>query len=378
MHLLLNFLLFLFLFNSTYSQLKRKSLRAYPLAKCNNGSPASFYFTAGNLKNPNLLIHLQGGGKCSSEAECKKRCTKDKPSLCKTKTAKTITQDLPSFSNNPETNPAFHNFLRVFVPYCSSDLYMGTGNVTYGNNKKFFFHGRHIIDAIVKDIIKNKPNVGNMKQIVLMGTSAGGFGVAANCDFVADQFHAVNKNIDVRCISDGGDFVPNVEPTEGCDPNEADEETGNLWQPVADQSCMDSLPTGSKQCFKFSSYYDFIKTPFMVVGNYIDPTVRGPCTPKLNEQKPFWDNYKQEVRAMAVRYIGDKPQNAIFLSNCPFHVSVNRPFAWEEMDVSAVNGQESLLYKNVISNWLTGDGPYQAMDSPTSLNPKCPQEFTRG
>ena len=96
MRSLLNFLLFLFFLNSTFAQLKRKSLRAYPLAKCNNGSPASFYFTAGNLKNPNLLIHLQGGGKCSSADECKKRCTKDKPSLCKTRTAKTMNQDLPS------------------------------------------------------------------------------------------------------------------------------------------------------------------------------------------------------------------------------------------------------------------------------------------
>lgn len=344
------------------------------MAKCNNGSPASFYFTATNLKNPNLLIHLQGGGKCSSENECKRRCTKGKSSLCRTSTAKTMTLDrLPSFTNDPEKNPAFHNFLRVFVPYCSSDLYMGTGNVTYGNNRKFFFHGRYIVDALVKDIIKNKPDVGNMKQIVLMGTSAGGFGVAANCDFVAQQFHNVNKNIDVRCISDGGDFVPTVETIEDCDPDEANEEAGNLWKPVADQSCMDSKPTGSKECFKFSSYHDYIKTPFMVVGNYIDTTVHGQCTPKLNEQPSFWDKYRQEVHAMALRFTEEKPQNAIFLSNCPFHVSVSRPFAWEELDVPAVNDQGSLLYKNVISNWLTGNGPYQAMDSPTALNPKCPQ-----
>eukprot|EP00091_Calanus_sinicus_P021653 TRINITY_DN6511_c0_g2_i4.p1 TRINITY_DN6511_c0_g2~~TRINITY_DN6511_c0_g2_i4.p1 ORF type:complete len:285 (-),score=77.36 TRINITY_DN6511_c0_g2_i4:72-926(-) len=279
---------------------------------------------------------------------------------------------LPTFVNDPAKNPAFHNFLRVFLPYCSSDLYMGTGNVTYGNNRKFFFHGRHIVDALVKDIIKIKPDIENMKQIVLMGTSAGGFGVAANCDFVAEQFQAVNKNIDVRCISDGGDFVPSVEPIDGCDPDENGEEAGNLWKPVADQSCMDAKPE-SKECFKFSSYYDFIKTPFMVVGNFIDTVVHGLCTPKLNEQPSFWDNYKQEVNAMALRYIEDKPQNAIFLSNCPFHVSVKQPFAWEKMDVPAVNGQGSLLYKDVISNWLTGDGPYQAMDSPTTINPKCPK-----
>jgi hypothetical protein len=66
---------------------------------------------------------------------------------------------------------------------------------------------------------------------------------------------------------------------------------------------MDSKPTESSECLKFPSYYDFIKTPFMVVGNCIDTTVHGPCAPQLDEQESFWDNYRQEVHALALRYI---------------------------------------------------------------------------
>ena len=39
------------------------------------------------------------------------------------------------------------------------------------------------------------------------------------------------------------------------------------------------------------------------------------------------------------------------------------------MDVPLVNGEGSELYKNIVKNWLTGDGPYQAMDLPLQKNP---------
>ena len=145
-------------------------------------------------------------------------------------------QDKTSFSKDPEENPAFHSFLKVYAPYCSSDVYSGTRNATYGNKRNFYFHGKHIIDALVKDIIKNKPGIENMKQLVLMGTSAGAYGVATNCDFVADQFHAINKNLDVRCIADAGDFYPPSVTTEGCDPYELAKETHEFWQSKEDQS----------------------------------------------------------------------------------------------------------------------------------------------
>ena len=71
-------------------------------------------------------------------------------------------------------------------------------------------------------------------------------------------------------------------------------------------------------------------------------------------------------------YHQDKPQNGLFFSNCPFHVSLTEEFAWSEMDVPLVNAEGSVLYKNIVHNWLAGEGPYQAMDMPLQKNPKCP------
>ena len=42
---------------------------------------------------------------------------------------------------------------------------------------------------MVEDIIKHAPNLANLKQLVLMGESAGAYGVGFNCDMVADRLY---------------------------------------------------------------------------------------------------------------------------------------------------------------------------------------------
>ena len=99
----------------------------------------------------------------------------------------------------------------MWVHYCSSDLYTGTRDASEDTGN-FFFHGRcltdiikllfrkckwlgnffnafrYIVQAVVEDIIKHAPNLANLNQLVLMGESAGAYGVGFNCDMVADRF----------------------------------------------------------------------------------------------------------------------------------------------------------------------------------------------
>ena len=41
----------------------------------------------------------------------------------------------------------------------------------------------------MEDIIKHAPSLANLKQLVLMGESAGAYGVGFNCDMVADRLY---------------------------------------------------------------------------------------------------------------------------------------------------------------------------------------------
>jgi len=359
---------------TTARQLTRRSLADYPLAVCNDGSAATYHHSS-DLASSRILINLQGGGWCGTEQSCKHRCQQSNPYLCTADNQPTMEmKERTMWSSDPEVNPAFHDFGQIFVHYCSSDVYTGTRNASQSSGG-YFFHGRHIVSAVVEDIIRHKPNVETMEQLVFIGESAGAFGVSFNCDTVAERFHQVNPGLDVRCIADAGDFYPpllTAPDKPQCDNYQAEALVMDFWQAEGDTSCTEEA-ANPLDCLMFPSYYSYIHTPFMVVAHYIDTTVHGFCAPGLQEEPEFWQEWEEEVYSLAVRYITDKPDNALFLSNCPFHVSVGQDWAWGEMDVPLVGGEgETILYKDIVTNWINSMGPYQAMDPPLQKNTKCP------
>lgn len=352
----------------------KRSLASHPLALCNDGTPAAYYYSDDTLEASKLVIFLQGGGQCSSVQQCEHRCHTI-PDKCTEDPADHHIEDTLMWSTDPEVNPPFHDFGKVSVDYCSSDVYTGTREAS-ADSGGFIFHGRHIVEAVVEDLISLWENLPNLEQLVFMGSSAGGFGVGFNCDMVADRFHQELPSLDVRCLADAGDFFPpylSLSPQ--CDTLLAMAQVGLFWQAEGDTSCFEGPWDGSqdKECMTYMTAYNNVTTPMMVVNHYVDTVVHGPCTPALDQDPEFWERWEEEVYAMAIRYMEDKPANGLFLSNCKFHSSVGQEFAWQEMPVPLVSQPgESLIFREVIRNWLTGEGPYQAMDLPLEKNPECP------
>ena len=52
----------------------KRSLASYPLAKCNDGTPANYYYTDDLLHATKLVINMEGGGACGNKEECIQRC----------------------------------------------------------------------------------------------------------------------------------------------------------------------------------------------------------------------------------------------------------------------------------------------------------------
>ena len=55
-------------------KLVKRSLASHPLAKCNDGTPANYYYTDDLLHATKLVINLEGGGACGDKEDCVKRC----------------------------------------------------------------------------------------------------------------------------------------------------------------------------------------------------------------------------------------------------------------------------------------------------------------
>ena len=91
---------------------------------------------------------------------------------------------------------------------------------------------------MIEDIIMHAPNLGNLKQLVLMGESAGGYGVGFNCDLMASRFHEEMPGLDVRCVADAGDFYPPyMSNSDDCDVLTAMSQLASFYHSEVDASC---------------------------------------------------------------------------------------------------------------------------------------------
>jgi len=348
--------------------LVKKSLAEYEQALCMDGSVATYYLEEREDFTENLLIFLPGGFFCTSAETCAKRC-QDQPYYCTATTFETLQFDSVFMSTDPEVNPPFHNHTKVYVPYCSSDLYAGTGKDTENG---YIFHGHYILEGILKDL---REQLNASKQVVLYGQSAGGFGVTLNCDFAAELIHQENPGADVRCIIDGSDFYPYQETqTAGC-PQYVRQGillSSSYWQASPDMSCFQDNISDPSRCVMLPDYYKYIVTPLMTINAYIDTEQAvHPCTPVYPENSAFWEVYRQAMKSLAEDFVAEKPDNGIFLLRCPAHI-VSDTY-WDTVSID-VNGTQIALKKAIYNFLNPGSGPFQVMDAPDAVHDQdiCP------
>ena len=117
-------------------------------ATCNDGTPAGFYYAAGS--DPTLwLVYLQGGLWCYDQDSCMERAAKGPQQISSSEWSTTMSQG-GIFDANATENP-FAAANKVFVPYCTSDAWLGDQSpaqtqAAYGFN--WSFRGRRVLHAV--------------------------------------------------------------------------------------------------------------------------------------------------------------------------------------------------------------------------------------
>ena len=167
-------------------------------AVCMDGSPGAFYVHR-NTSSTHWVIHLQGGGFCRSFAECQDRVNNDplfassKQWLCALPhpllttpldAARTATSD-------GVRNPEFLHWNRVYLRYCTGDVYLGRATVDstgmpQKNPFQVFSAGRNVVIAMIEDLLQHH-GMDEASFVLFGGSSAGGLGVMAHLDDVADM-----------------------------------------------------------------------------------------------------------------------------------------------------------------------------------------------
>ncbi|KAK4802346.1 hypothetical protein SAY86_000549 [Trapa natans] len=168
-------------------------------AVCLDGSPPAYHFSQGfGAGVNNWLVFFEGGGWCSSVADCLAR--RD----TRLGSSKYMTKELSFsgiFSNKQNYNPDFYNWNKVKVRYCDGSSY--TGDVEAVNPKtNLHFRGARIFRAVIDNLMSRGMN--NAQNAILAGCSAGGLGAILNCDRFRSLIPAKTK---VKCFADAGYFI---------------------------------------------------------------------------------------------------------------------------------------------------------------------------
>ena len=82
------------------------------------------------------------------------------------------------------------------MPYCSSDEHAGNRDAS-AETANLHFNGKNIVSDVVDQLMAHPLAGQNIEKIVIIGFSAGGAGVARNCDYMADKFAALGSTAKV-------------------------------------------------------------------------------------------------------------------------------------------------------------------------------------
>jgi len=159
-----------------------------PLAVCNDGSQAGYYFRRGQAGTHTWLIYLAGGNWCFDKASCLERCPPASVQkdfigdvLCSSrKYPKTLEFGGVLAPSNPNSTLAHAN--KAYVMYCSSDGHMGDGEA-WGLQ----FRGARIVEAVFRDLVKHNflgRSAGYKDLVILGGVSAGARGAMVHLEYV--------------------------------------------------------------------------------------------------------------------------------------------------------------------------------------------------
>lgn len=199
------------------SQLRRVDidLAAFPDAVCNDGTGAVMYVRphSGPEHRHRWVIQLQGGGGCSSGQECANRWCRVDTNFGMNKMsaagAPPVGIDGEGILARRTSNP-YGGWNQVFVYYCSSDGWAGTGGArdvevehpTTGEPTpvRMHFNGHRIVEAVVGTLRRDAgavvvdadgtavelDDLDDAEEVALVGASAGGGGVINNLDWLRD------------------------------------------------------------------------------------------------------------------------------------------------------------------------------------------------
>ena len=156
-----------------------------------DGSPGGFYYAAAAsvANTTRLVVHLEGGGECRTHRACSTWAFHSGSSTLwasKRNLPHSLAKVWPDspMDPSPSANPDFHDWAKLFLPYCSADLHSGTRMTRSAELGGWYFAGHNLIAGSIAQLHRTFPSFAP-SDVLVTGSSAGGIGALLHADWLA-------------------------------------------------------------------------------------------------------------------------------------------------------------------------------------------------
>ena len=342
---------------------------ASPHARCMDGSIGGFYLAA-NVSSTEWIIELEGGGECASKINCDKKqgtALASSSYFSQKRTAGYLSVD------DPVANPRLRTFNRVFIPYCSQDLWTGQRKINSSQTFGYYFAGHLILEGVLDAL--DKHGLRAATQIILTGESAGGIGVWPNVDWLAQRYNSARV---VAAPIAGFYFF--AYPYDG--PGHTSSSLADfrkeawpahyeLWDSFVDEDCKAALGEPG-YCILANNSFPFVSSHAFIMEAQSDKVVLGAHDWVPTGQDPDWSDevkaymsdWHHNMTVALAPSMDPASPNGVFNPACFIHTSFNTK--------SPLLGGQNFI--DAFSAWLYADAGVQTKLQDTCgilCNPSC-------
>ncbi|VAH70361.1 unnamed protein product [Triticum turgidum subsp. durum] len=170
-------------------------------AVCVDGTPPGYHLQRGSGDGADRwLVHLEGGGWCSTVKECS-------GSRLSTKGSSNFMKPIRFMGNgilggDQLQNPDFYNWNKVYVRYCDGASFSGDAEAQAQDGTTLYFRGLRIYEAVIDELMEK--GLTNATQALFTGCSAGALSMMLHCDDFRARFP---QEVSVKCFADAGFFL---------------------------------------------------------------------------------------------------------------------------------------------------------------------------
>ncbi|XP_011077468.1 pectin acetylesterase 5 isoform X1 [Sesamum indicum] len=356
-------------------------------AFCLDGSVPGYHIRRGfGSGSDSWLLHVEGGGWCSTLSSCSAR---RRTKLGSSTYMEHEVEFLGILSHDPLHNPDFFNWNKVKLRYCDGSSFSSHPHNEFGNGTKIFFRGQLIWDTVMDELL----SIGMTKarEALLTGCSAGGLATLIHCD---DFRGLLPKDANVKCLADAGFFL-NEKDIAGNHTIESFYHDVVHLQGVAKSLNHDCVTRSEPyKCFFPQEFIGNIKTPiflvqpaydFWQIANILVPASSDPggswprC--KLNILK--CDSSQLEVlhgyRNSLLKTLNEFQQNpemGMFINSCFVHCQTWAAETWHSPTSPRINNK---TVAESVGDWYFKRAAAKQIDCPYPCNPTCyNMDLTRG